>query len=390
VTNPKPLLVWICWKDIRHPEAGGAELVHHELSKRFLGDGWRVVHLVPGFAGCAPQEVVDGIQIIRIGHSLLSFYRLPFFFRRNLRQETDFLVDAFVSVGSFACLMMKPERAAIVIHHIEATKWFFQSGVYGVPRWIMPILNLTGYFIEKMQLMLLALLFRGMVVTGSESTAHGLARLGFRRRRIGIIKYGIAGRPLGALSTSLAKEQAFTVLMLGPRQSKRPLHTLRAFELFQQRHPEAQFWVAGWGDSLEALRSHVAARGIRNVTFHGRVTGAVRDELLQRAHVLCTSPLREGWGLIVIEANAMGTPVIGYDVPGLRDALAFGNGWLCKPGPRHMAERLEEVWTQWHESREAYESMRRVCLAAAQEFTFDRSYELFAGFTVRAVGRGGQ
>jgi glycosyltransferase involved in cell wall biosynthesis len=31
--------------------------------------------------------------------------------------------------------------------------------------------------------------------------------------------------------------------------------------------------------------------------------------------------VREGWGLVVSEANAMGTPAVAYDVPGLRDSV---------------------------------------------------------------------
>jgi SAM-dependent methyltransferase len=273
--------------------------------------------------------------------------------------------------------MMKPASAAIVIHHIEDIKWFFQTSFTGVPRWIMPIINVTGYFIEKLQLILLALLFRGKVMTGSESTAGELRRLGFSRKRIALISYGITSKPLEDISQSRAKEQAFTVLMLGPRRSKRPMETLRAFELFQQQHPEAQFWVAGWGEKLEAMRLYVEKSGMRNVTFHGRVSSELRDELLQRAHVLCTTPLREGWGLIVIEANAMGTPVIGYDVPGLRDALAFGNGWLCDPNPRAMAMKLERVFEQWRKPDGDYEPVRRRCLEAGKKFTFERSYEQF-------------
>ena len=157
------------------------------------------------------------------------------------------------------------------------------------------------------------------------------------------------------------------------------LHTLQAFELFQRNHPEAHFWVAGWGTEEAALRRHVEQHGTRNVTFWGRVPEATRNELLQRAEVLCTSPLREGWGLVVTEANAMGTPVIGYDVPGLRDALAFRNGWLCACTPEKMAEKLEEVHRLWSADPAAYGALRARCLESARAFTFDRSYEQFTG-----------
>jgi glycosyltransferase involved in cell wall biosynthesis len=45
-----------------------------------------------------------------------------------------------------------------------------------------------------------------------------------------------------------------------------------------------------------------------------------KNEHLQRAHLLIHTSIREGWGLNVIEANAMGTPAIVYPVGGLVDS----------------------------------------------------------------------
>ncbi|MCX7010661.1 MAG: glycosyltransferase, partial [Kiritimatiellaeota bacterium] len=144
----KKRLVWICWKDIRHPEAGGAEVVNQELSRRLVQAGWNVIHLTPGFKDCTGEDFVDGVRIIRVGRSILSFYRLPVYFWRHLRRQTDFLVDTFVCAGSFACLTMPPQRTALVLYHVEHIKWFFQTSFYGVPRWLMPPINLCGFFAE--------------------------------------------------------------------------------------------------------------------------------------------------------------------------------------------------------------------------------------------------
>lgn len=372
-------LVWICWKDIRNPEAGGAELVHQEISKRFVRDGWEVIHLVPGFEGCEPETVVDGVRIIRIGGGILSFYRLPFYFRKHLRSSTTFLVDAFISLGSFSCLLMRPSQAAIIVHHIEDVKWFYQSSFAGVPRWVMPFFQVTGYFIEKLQLLALALLFRGKIVTVSESTAKELVWHGFKRGRIVIIPEAIDGKPLDTLERSLPKEKVFTVMAVGMRKVKRPDHVVRAFELFQAQHSDVQLWLAGWGGMHDALKAQVARRGMRNVIFWGRVTDTQRDELLQRCHVLCVASIREGWGLVVIEANAMGTPVIGYDVPGLRDALAFENGWLAQPSPKGMADQLETAYELWMTDPARYDIIRGRCVETARQFSFDRTFDDFRG-----------
>ena len=43
--------------------------------------------------------------------------------------------------------------------------------------------------------------------------------------------------------------------------------------------------------------------------------------------------LREGWGLNIIEANALGLPAVAYDVPGLCDSVKNNEtGLLTEPG----------------------------------------------------------
>jgi glycosyltransferase involved in cell wall biosynthesis len=294
-----------------------------------------------------------------------------------MQGATTFLVDAFIGLGSFSCLLMKPERTALVVYHVEGIKWFYQSRFSGVPRWVMPFFQATGYFIEKIQLMLLALLFRGRVVTISESTADDLVRHGFRRAQIAMMRVAISGKPLESLSASKPKEPYFTVMGINMRKGKRLDHVVKAFEKLVSQHPDARLWLAGGGGTEDDLKDYVGRSGIRNVTFWGRVTDAQRDELLQRCHVLCVPSIREGWGLVVIEANAMGTPVIAYNVPGLRDALAFDNGWLCAPTVDAMTEKLEEACQLWERQPSVYEEMRGRCLESAGQFSFEKTFADF-------------
>jgi glycosyltransferase involved in cell wall biosynthesis len=56
-------------------------------------------------------------------------------------------------------------------------------------------------------------------------------------------------------------------------------------------------------------------------------------ERMARAHCLLIPSVREGWGLVVIEANSVGTPAVGYDVPGIRDSIRHEEtGLLAEPG----------------------------------------------------------
>jgi glycosyltransferase involved in cell wall biosynthesis len=125
--------------------------------------------------------------------------------------------------------------------------------------------------------------------------------------------------------------------------NKGPLDALEAFTLLRGRMPEAQMWFVGDGPVAPTL----AARTDPNVTLFGRVSRAERDRLLARAHVLVVTSVREGWGLVVDEAAAMGTPVIGYDRPGLRDSVPAARGLLVPPSPAALAEALERMLPEW-------------------------------------------
>ena len=52
---------------------------------------------------------------------------------------------------------------------------------------------------------------------------------------------------------------------------------------------------------------------------------------MSRSHVIVVASIREGWGLIVTESNAVGTPALVYDSPGLVDAVKINITGLVVP-----------------------------------------------------------
>ncbi len=67
--------------------------------------------------------------------------------------------------------------------------------------------------------------------------------------------------------------------------------------------------------------------------------------LLTAYDALVLPSIREGFPLVAVEAFAAGVPVVGYDVPGVRDALANGRGILVAPdaGPRGLAAAIDRL-----------------------------------------------
>jgi glycosyltransferase involved in cell wall biosynthesis len=84
------------------------------------------------------------------------------------------------------------------------------------------------------------------------------------------------------------------------------------------------------------------------VTFTGLLSEKEKDATLRRAHLLVHTSLREGWGLNVIEANAMGTPAVVYPVGGLVDSTLHGQSGIVtrEETPASLAQDILALLNQ--------------------------------------------
>jgi glycosyltransferase involved in cell wall biosynthesis len=108
-----------------------------------------------------------------------------------------------------------------------------------------------------------------------------------------------------------------------------------------QRCPNVQFVLAGDGPTLPAIRRAVEARGLgASVRFAGAVPDA--RGLLAQSDALVVPSRSEGLPLAVLEALALGKPVVATRVGGIPEIVTDGaTGLLVPPeDPGAMAEAL--------------------------------------------------
>lgn len=111
---------------------------------------------------------------------------------------------------------------------------------------------------------------------------------------------------------------------------KRPDLGLRAFAHLREEVPGARLVLAGDGPMRPALESQCGELRLGDsVEFLGY--RADLPEVLSGCHVCWHVSRSEGFGLAVAEAMSNGLPVVGMDVPGVRDLLGEGNAGLLVP-----------------------------------------------------------
>jgi L-malate glycosyltransferase len=92
---------------------------------------------------------------------------------------------------------------------------------------------------------------------------------------------------------------------------------VRAFARVQERYPDAELTIVGSGSEDAALRDLARKRGLRNVTFAGRVAPDEIHRFYADADIYVQTPRIDNMPLSVLEAFASGLPVVSTDVGGV-------------------------------------------------------------------------
>lgn len=312
------------WRDTRHPAAGGAEVYTEELTQAWAAAGHDVTLFCAAVAGAPADERASGVRIVRRG-TKYSVYRAGrrFWQAEGGGRRYDLVIDE-VNTRPFSCPTFVNDTPVVaLIYQVAREVWFREMP--------FPLALLGRFVLEPWWLRA----YRSVpTITISESSRDSLRSYGLQH--VEVLPVGVR---IPEPVPSSAKEPDPTCLFVGRlAANKRPDHAVRAFRLVKDHVPNARLWVVGEGPMLHSLQRQAAP----NVTFFGRVDEATKFELMRRAHVLMVTSVREGWGMVVSEAAAVGTTSVGYDVPGLRDSVRAAGGIVVDPTIAALATAVVE------------------------------------------------
>ena len=106
------------------------------------------------------------------------------------------------------------------------------------------------------------------------------------------------------------------------------------------------------------------------VEFTGALDEEQKNERLRHAHFLLHTSVREGWGLNVIEANAMGTPAAVYPVGGLIESTLHDETGIV--AEKETPEALARALTKIFKSPESYARLRVNAWNRSKTFAWEK------------------
>jgi len=360
-TMPRHILI-LNWRDIMHPRGGGAEKVTQEMARRWVSWGHRVTLFCASYPGALAEEFIDGVQVIRRGHQHTVHWEAYRYYRRCLRGRCDAIIDEVNTIPFFAPLYAR-EPVIMYSNQLAREVWRYEAP--------FP-LSAVGYAAEPLSLQAYR---RTPLMTISRSTADDLRRLGLSGPCTILPMSVDTGSP-DTLPSMETKERCLTLSFVGRVvPSKRVDHIIQALKHVHQAGVcEAHLWIIGaWDDRYRrALDHQIADLDLsRYVAFFGSVDRATKERLMARSQVFVMTSIREGWGLVVTEANALGTPAVVYDVPGLRDSTCDGKtGLVCREKtPAALARAILTL----RDDPALYARLRDQAWATAKQLSWDET-----------------
>lgn len=352
-------LLVINWQDLKNPFGGGAEVYLHEVFGRIARAGHEVHLLVCGVPGLSSDEEMGGILVHRRGSRNIFNYQVPAIYKKEFAGSGfDVVIEDLNKLPFYARRFVRGPRVACLAMHFFG-KTIFQE---------LPFpLALYVYLYE----LSIRRSYRGLpFAVISESTRDDLVRWGFRREEIRIIYSGVDTN----LYRPGEKFSEPTVIYVGRlKKYKRIELAMETVARVAEEIP-LRFHIVGDGEYRPALEKFARARNMTGYTvFHGFVPQAEKSRLLAGAWAMINTSVKEGWGLVNTEAQACGTPVVAFDVPGIRESLLPGKtGFLVPFGDiTALAKALRELLLNSDIRKRMSEEGR----AWVSKFSWDRASE---------------
>ncbi|TSC88425.1 MAG: glycosyl transferase, group 1 [Microgenomates group bacterium Gr01-1014_16] len=357
------------WKDILHPQVGGAEIIVYELAKRLVADGHQVTWFCRSFKNGLPSEIIDGINVIRRGN-LFTMYFFAVHYYWSLSHQSDLVIDISNTIYWQTPIWALRSKKVAYLNQVAQDVFFYEYPM---------LISRLGILFEKLQYLTY---HRTPFLCYAKSTKNDLVSLGVPTANIQTFSLGVDH------NRYFPGKKSSTPLFICVNRLVRMKRTdlaIQAMAIVNRAYPDARLVIVGTGydrPRLEKLRDDLRLQSTvifadKNTWFFTKNPKDAKVKLMQQAWALIFPSVKEGWGMTVTECAACATPAIVAGVSGLVDSVVNNQtGIVISPNP--PPEEIAEAMTSLIKNSTLRDKLSKLAYIRALSFSWDKSYREFA------------
>jgi len=323
-------ILHLIWDDLNNPWVGGGGAVRtYEINRR-LAQKHEITVITGNFPNARSEER-EGVKYLHAGigrtHflSLITYsFSVPFYIRKL---DFDIVVEDFCSYSPVFAPLFSEKPVIALVQNVFGRKAIRRHRLLGF----------LSYLFEELGLHL----YEHFIVISPSMEKKLKNKFGMDSNIL-----FLANAPDTTLFSLSPREENFILFLGRIEVYQKGLDVLlKAFEAVTKAHPEIKLKLAGPINkkNKKKLDSIIERRQLGNqIEFAGVVSGKEKFDILSHCLFVCMPSRYEGWPIVAIEAAACRKPVIGSNIPGLKDVVKDGEtGLLVEPeNPEKLSEAV--------------------------------------------------
>jgi len=316
-------ILFLAGRDIKHPSVGGGDIQAWEWARYLVSQGHEVTYICSAHPSLKASEEAAGVRIRRLGTGAILPLRAFLFYRRH-KKEFDLVYEDVIGGSRLPFLSPLYVTQPVVVAWHQVTRQLFYEN------FARPL----AFVMTRLERALARVFKKAQIRAPSSDTKVELHReLGLPLENIWVIPASIPDEWL-AIEPQKSKRES-SIVYLGNIRKYKGVHVLiQALPFVLRQCEDVRLTIAGRGVDPGYLQTLHQLASDLNITkcvdFRLDISEKEKKSLLYASKALVLPSRLEGFGIVVLEANAYGVPVVASSgVP--EDAVKDGLNGLRTP-----------------------------------------------------------